>query len=67
MMRADRPCVIAPRLARESSCMTTSAAVAPLGRTLIFEKAELGRVIDRLWQEGYTVVGPRSWARARHC
>jgi formate hydrogenlyase subunit 6/NADH:ubiquinone oxidoreductase subunit I len=38
--------------------MPTSAAVAPLGRTIILDKRALGRLIDRLWQQGYTVIGP---------
>ena len=32
--------------------------VAPLGQTVVLDKPDLGRIIDRLWQEGYTVVGP---------
>lgn len=28
------------------------------GLTFLFDKPELGRLIDRLWAEGYTVVGP---------
>jgi len=38
--------------------MPDSAGVPPLGRTLVLEKPSLGKVIDRLWTEGYTVVGP---------
>ncbi len=38
--------------------MPSSAGVAPTGRTMVFDKPELGRIIDRLWQDGYTVVGP---------
>ena len=32
--------------------------VAPLGQTVVLDKPDLSRIIDRLWQEGYTVVGP---------
>jgi formate hydrogenlyase subunit 6/NADH:ubiquinone oxidoreductase subunit I len=32
--------------------------VAPLGSTVVLEKPELGRIIDHLWADGYTVVGP---------
>jgi ferredoxin len=38
--------------------MPTSAGVAPIGVTLILQKPDLGRIIDQLWHEGYTVVGP---------
>jgi formate hydrogenlyase subunit 6/NADH:ubiquinone oxidoreductase subunit I len=38
--------------------MPTSAAVAPSGRTVILQKPDLGRIIDRLRQDGYTVIGP---------
>lgn len=38
--------------------MATSAAIAPLGRTLVIDKPTLGPIIDRLRQDGYTVVGP---------
>ena len=38
--------------------MPGSTGVAPLGQTVVLDKPDLGRIIDRLWQEGYTVVGP---------
>ena len=38
--------------------MPGSTGVAPLGRTVVLDKPDLGRIIDRLWREGYTVVGP---------
>ena len=38
--------------------MPTSAGVAPVGATVIIAKPDLGRIIDRLRQEDYTVVGP---------
>ncbi len=38
--------------------MTTSAGTAPAGAAVIIAKPDLGRIIDRLRQEGYTVVGP---------
>jgi sulfhydrogenase subunit beta (sulfur reductase) len=38
--------------------MPTPSGVAPLGSTVVLEKPELGRIIDRLWADGYTVVGP---------
>jgi formate hydrogenlyase subunit 6/NADH:ubiquinone oxidoreductase subunit I len=38
--------------------MPTSAGVSPLGQTVVLNKPELQVIIDRLWQEGYTVVGP---------
>ena len=38
--------------------MPEISGVAPLGRTVVIEKPDLGQIIDRLWQEGYTVVGP---------
>lgn len=38
--------------------MPMSGGVPPLGRAVVLEKRELGQIIDRLWQSGYTVVGP---------
>src|SRR5689334_13703563 len=38
--------------------MPTVGGVPPTGRTLVIAKADLGQVIDRLWADGYTVVGP---------
>ena len=38
--------------------MPTSAGVAPVGATVIIAKPDLGRIIDRLRQDDYTVVGP---------
>ena len=38
--------------------MPGSLEDAPLAHHLVFEKADLSRLIDRLWQDGYTVVGP---------
>ena len=38
--------------------MPGSVGVAPLGQTVVIDKPDLARIIDRLWQEGYTVVGP---------
>jgi ferredoxin len=35
-----------------------SGGVPPLGRTLLVSKPTLGLLIDRLWQAGYTVIGP---------
>ena len=38
--------------------MPMSGGVPPIGQTLVLNKPDLGAVIDRLWQAGYTVVGP---------
>ena len=38
--------------------MPTSAGVAPVGATVLIVKPDLGRIIDRLREEDYTVVGP---------
>lgn len=38
--------------------MSTSLGVATPGETVIIEKPDLGRIIDRLRQTGHTVVGP---------
>jgi sulfhydrogenase subunit beta (sulfur reductase) len=38
--------------------MPTTAGVAPVGTALIIAKEDLGRIIDRLRHDGYTVVGP---------
>jgi ferredoxin len=38
--------------------MNSSAAIAPVGETVVIEKPVLGSIIDRLWRDGYTVVGP---------
>ena len=38
--------------------MPGSMGDAPLPHTLVIDKPDLARIIDRLWQEGYTVVGP---------
>ena len=38
--------------------MPGSSGIAPLGQTVVIDKPDLARIIDRLWQEGYTVVGP---------
>ena len=38
--------------------MPGSAGVAPQGQTLVLDKPDLSRIIDRLWNKGYTVVGP---------
>jgi sulfhydrogenase subunit beta (sulfur reductase) len=38
--------------------MPSTAGVAPTGRALVIEKPELGTIIERLWNAGYTVVGP---------
>ncbi|MGP0066461.1 MAG: 4Fe-4S dicluster domain-containing protein [Isosphaeraceae bacterium] len=38
--------------------MPTSEGVAPMGQALVLAKPDLGRIIDRLRGEGYTVVGP---------
>ena len=38
--------------------MPGSVGVAPLGQTVVLDKPDLSRIIDRLWQGGYTVVGP---------
>ena len=38
--------------------MPTSEGDAPVGQTFVIDKPELGRIIDRLRREGYTVVGP---------
>ncbi len=35
-----------------------SAGVPPVGRAVVLDKPELGAIIDRLRQMGYTVVGP---------
>ena len=38
--------------------MPGSEGAAPPGLTFVLDKPDLSRIIDRLWQEGYTVVGP---------
>ena len=38
--------------------MPGSGELAPLGQTVVIDKPDLARIIDRLWHEGYTVVGP---------
>lgn len=38
--------------------MPTSAGVAPVGESVVLAKPDLGRIIDRLRRDGYTVVGP---------
>ncbi len=38
--------------------MTKSPGTVPTGEMLMMAKPDLGRLIDRLWQEGYIVVGP---------
>ena len=38
--------------------MPMSGGVPPIGRVVILNKPDLGPIIDRLWQEGYTVIGP---------
>jgi ferredoxin len=38
--------------------MPISAGVPPLGQTVVLNKPELQVIIDRLWQNRYTVVGP---------
>jgi sulfhydrogenase subunit beta (sulfur reductase) len=38
--------------------MPGPTGIAPLGATVVIEKPSLGRIIDRLWEESYTVVGP---------
>ena len=38
--------------------MPGTAAVAPMGQTIILDKPQLGEVIELLWQAGYHVVGP---------
>ncbi len=38
--------------------MPSTEGVAPAGRTIVLSKPDLGQIIDRLWREGYTVVGP---------
>jgi formate hydrogenlyase subunit 6/NADH:ubiquinone oxidoreductase subunit I len=32
--------------------------MAPVNRTVMIDKADLAKIIDQLWIEGYTVVGP---------
>jgi ferredoxin len=38
--------------------MSESTSLGPHAATVVLDKPELGRIIDRLWREGYTVVGP---------
>jgi ferredoxin len=38
--------------------MPGTAGAAPTGHTVVLDKPELGRIIELLWQSGYTVVGP---------
>jgi sulfhydrogenase subunit beta (sulfur reductase) len=38
--------------------MTTATELSPVGRAFKIAKPDLGRIIDRLWKEGYQVVGP---------
>jgi hypothetical protein len=35
-----------------------SGGVPPLGRSVVLNKPDLGAIIARLWQAGYTVIGP---------
>jgi ferredoxin len=38
--------------------MPETSGVAPLGRSVVIDKQVLGDIIDRLWESGFTVVGP---------
>jgi sulfhydrogenase subunit beta (sulfur reductase) len=38
--------------------MPGSVGIAPLGQTVVIDKPDLAQIINRLWQDGYTVVGP---------
>ena len=38
--------------------MTGTTEASSAGGARLIDKPDLGRIIDRLWQEGYTVVGP---------
>ncbi len=38
--------------------MSSSEGTAASGRAVVLAKPALGLIIDRLWREGYTVVGP---------
>jgi sulfhydrogenase subunit beta (sulfur reductase) len=40
------------------SSMPGSGGPAPPALTFVIDKPDLSRIIDRLWHEGYTVVGP---------
>jgi ferredoxin len=47
-----------PRGDGESQAMPRPDGLEGTGRAVVLDKPELARVIDRLWREGYTVVGP---------
>lgn len=38
--------------------MPMSGGVPAIGRVVVIDKPDLGLIIDRLWQAGYTVIGP---------
>jgi ferredoxin len=38
--------------------MPLSDGVSPIDRVVVLNKPDLGSIIDRLWQMGYTVIGP---------
>jgi formate hydrogenlyase subunit 6/NADH:ubiquinone oxidoreductase subunit I len=38
--------------------MFASAGVLPIGQAVVLQKPDLGGIIERLWREGYTVIGP---------
>jgi ferredoxin len=38
--------------------MASTAGIAPVGQTRIIEKSALGKIIERLHREGFTVIGP---------
>ena len=39
--------------------MTGTTEASSAGGARLIDKPELGRLIERLWQEGYTVIGPK--------
>jgi sulfhydrogenase subunit beta (sulfur reductase) len=38
--------------------MPGSGGIAPLGQAVVIDKPDLALIINRLWRDGYTVVGP---------
>lgn len=54
----QHPFAISPVEERTFIAMPMPGGVPLLGQTVVLEKPELGQIIERLWQNGYTVIGP---------
>ncbi len=38
--------------------MAATTETAPASRTVVIDKSDLERIIEKLWRDGYTVIGP---------